>query len=106
MILQDAKLLDSGAIRFGHFVIAPHALERFNERFGEAANILESINNAGLYEPKTVECKGSKEKATYYLRNGAALFPVRVSGDRRDHHIVTSTFIPPRVRRRELRKRK
>lgn len=108
------EMIASGCVRFRHYKITVHAIERYIERIGgDVGNLILDLKNAWVLEVDRKEITRQlcaavarlEREGGYGLRSGKAIFIVRPTATQ--HVIVTtlSTTVENEQNKEESRKR-
>ncbi|EJB5612749.1 hypothetical protein [Klebsiella michiganensis] len=91
------KMIASGCIRYRHYLITVHALDRYIERIGgDAGDMITDIDNAWLFDPNQSgqhrrNCASAaiaERTGGYALSNNRVMFIVIPE----EHHVIVTTL--------------
>lgn len=93
------EMIASGCVRFRHYKITVHAIERYVERIGgDVGNLIMDLKNAWVFEADRKEIPRQlcaavarlEREGGYGLCNGKAIFLVRPSTSQ---HVIVTTLL-------------
>ncbi|HHI2551375.1 TPA: hypothetical protein ACP41M_001091 [Klebsiella aerogenes] len=96
-IVTEPKIISSGGVRYRHYLITAHAVDRYMERIGgDVGNLIADldsawlfdINRAGLRRRDCAPVARTERDGGYALSDGRVLFIVKPG--ERIHFIVTT----------------
>ncbi len=95
--IPEAVILETGAIRFRHYLISVHAIDRFQQRTnGSVPDLIEALNDAVLaisgrshHVGLRRALKRNDDAGGYTLKHGNAFFFVRID-PAHDYHVIAT----------------